>query len=57
MLHAIEPDPFANMCHEDMRKLGIDDGDIITIQSRRGKIDVYARRDDGLQLGQVFVPF
>ena len=33
------------------------DGDIITIQSRRGKIDVYARRDDGLQLGQVFVPF
>ena len=49
MLHAIEPDPFANMCHEDMRKLGIDDGDIITIQSRRGKIDVYARRDDGLQ--------
>ena len=57
MLHAIEPDPFANMCHEDMKKLDIDDGDIITIQSRRGKIDVYARRDDGLQLGQVFVPF
>tara|TARA_B100001063_G_scaffold2902_1_gene2046 strand:- start:1814 stop:4573 length:2760 start_codon:yes stop_codon:yes gene_type:complete len=57
MLHAIEPDPFANMCFEDMRKLGINDGDIITIQSRRGEIDVYARRDDGLQLGQVFVPF
>ena len=57
LLHEIEPDPFANMCHEDMKKLGVNDGDIITIQSRRGKIDVYVRRDDGLQLGQIFVPF
>tara|TARA_B100000927_G_scaffold156992_1_gene126461 strand:- start:2796 stop:5555 length:2760 start_codon:yes stop_codon:yes gene_type:complete len=57
MLHQIEPDPFANMCLEDMKKIGVQDGDLITIQSRRGKVDVYARRDDGLQLGQIFIPF
>ena len=57
MLHQIEPDPFANMCLEDMKKIGVQDGDLITIESRRGKVDVYARRDDGLQLGQIFIPF
>ena len=57
MLHQIEPDPFANMCLEDMKKIGVQDGDLITIESRRGKVDVYVRRDDGLQLGQIFIPF
>ena len=57
MLHEIEPDPNANLCHEDMEKFGIVDGDLITVESRRGKIDVYARRDDMLQPGQIFIPF
>ena len=57
MLHEIEPDPNANLCQEDMEKFGIADGDLITVESRRGKIDVYARRDDMLQAGQIFIPF
>ena len=57
MLHEIEPDPNANLCHEDMQKFGIQDGDLITVESRRGSIDVYARRDDMLKPGQVFIPF
>ena len=57
MLHEIEPDPNANLCQEDMEKFGIVDGDLITVKSRRGKIDVYARRDDMLQPGQIFIPF
>ena len=40
-----------------MKKIGVQDGDLITIESRRGKVDVYVRRDDGLQLGQIFIPF
>jgi formate dehydrogenase major subunit len=40
-----------------MEKFGIVDGDLITVESRRGKIDVYARRDDMLQPGQIFIPF
>jgi formate dehydrogenase major subunit len=57
MLHEIEPDPNANLCHEDMLKFNINDGDLITVESRRGKIDVYARRDDMLKSGQIFIPF
>ncbi len=57
MLHEIEPDPNANLCQEDMKKFDIVDGDLITVESRRGKIDVYARRDDMLQPGQIFIPF
>ena len=57
MLHEIEPDPNANLCFEDMQKFNIRDGDLITVESRRGSIDVYARRDDMLKPGQVFIPF
>ena len=57
MLHEIEPDPNANLCQEDMNRFNIKDGDLITVESRRGKIDVYARRDDMLQSGQIFIPF
>ena len=35
----------------------VKDGDLITVESRRGKLNVYARRDDGLQFGQIFIPF
>lgn len=57
MLHEIEPDPNANLCNEDMKKLQINDGDLISVSSRRGQIDVYARRDDMLKEGQIFIPF
>ncbi len=57
MLNEIEPDPISNMCSEDMIKLNINEGDLITVESRRGKINVYARRDDALQQGQIFIPF
>ena len=40
-----------------MIKLNINEGDLITVESRRGKINVYARRDDALQQGQIFIPF
>ena len=57
MLSEIEPDPISNLCLADMNKLGVVEGDLITVASRRGKIDVYVRRDDGLQQGQIFIPF
>ena len=57
MLNEIEPDPISNMCLQDMNKIGVQEGDLITVQSRRGQIDVYVRRDDGLQQGQIFIPF
>ena len=57
MLNKIEPDPVSNMCLLDMQKIGVKEGDLISVESRRGKIDVYVRRDDGLQQGQIFIPF
>tara|TARA_B100000035_G_scaffold11046_1_gene9321 strand:+ start:3879 stop:6638 length:2760 start_codon:yes stop_codon:yes gene_type:complete len=57
MLNEIEPDPISNMCFSDMQKIGVKEGDLISVESRRGKIDVYVRRDDGLQQGQIFIPF
>ena len=57
MLNEIEPDPISNMCLSDMKKIGVEEGDLISVESRRGKINVYVRRDDGLQQGQIFIPF
>ena len=57
MLNEIEPDPISNMCLLDMQKIDVKEGDLISVESRRGKIDVYVRRDDGLQQGQIFIPF
>ena len=57
MLNEIEPDPISNMCLSDMKKIGAKEGDLVSVESRRGKIDVYVRRDDGLQQGQIFIPF
>ena len=57
MLDEIEPDPTASLCSTDMKQLGITEGDLITVESRRGKIDVYARRDDSLQSNQIFIAF
>ena len=57
MLDAIDPDPSASLCSEDMKRLGISEGDLINVESRRGAIDVYARRDDNLQTRQIFIAF
>jgi formate dehydrogenase major subunit len=40
---------------EDAAHLGIDDGDLVRIESRRGKVEAPARIDDGLRAGVVFM--
>ena len=32
-------------------------GDVVTIESRRGRVELYARADDSSPRGAVFVPF
>jgi len=56
-LDAIEPDPVIMVHPEDIQKLGVEPGDIITIESRRGKIAAYARADIGIQKGSLFMAF
>jgi formate dehydrogenase major subunit len=57
VLDAIEPMATASMCGADLAKLGLETGDVITIQSRRGEVAIHVRRDDGTPHGAVFVPF
>ena len=57
VLDAIEPDAVAMLHPLDLAALGAKPGDIITIESRRGKVSLYARADDSSPPGAVFVPF
>jgi formate dehydrogenase major subunit len=56
-LDAIEPDPVALVHPLDLAELGALPGDLLTIESRRGRVVMYARADDGSPRGAVFVPF
>jgi formate dehydrogenase major subunit len=57
VLDAIEPDPTAMMHPLDLDAMGARAGDVITVESRRGIISLYARADDGTPRGAIFIPF
>ncbi len=57
VLDAIEPDPVAMVHPLDLETIGAKPGDVITLESRRGKVSLYARADEGSPRGAVFVPF
>jgi formate dehydrogenase major subunit len=57
VLDYIEPEPVASLHPLELERLGIEPGEILTVESRRGKISLYARADEGTPLGSVFVPF
>jgi formate dehydrogenase major subunit len=57
VLDALEPDPTALVHPLDLEALSIEPGDVMTIESRRGRVALYARADDGMPRGAVFVPF
>ncbi|MBI4206529.1 MAG: formate dehydrogenase subunit alpha [Betaproteobacteria bacterium] len=57
VLDAIEPDPVASLHPLDLDAIGAEQGDVITVESRRGIISLYARADDGTPRGAVFIPF
>jgi formate dehydrogenase major subunit len=57
VLDLIEPDPVASLHPVDLAAMGLKPGDLITIQSRRGKVSLYARADESSPHGSVFVAF
>ena len=57
VLDAIEPMATASLCGEDLNAMGLSAGDVITVESRRGKVAIHVRRDDGTPKGAVFIPF
>ena len=57
VLDAIEPDPTAQVHPLDLAAMGAKPGDVLTIESRRGKVTLWARADEGTPRGAVFVAF
>ena len=57
VLDAIEPDPVALVHPLDLAQMNGKPGDVVTIESRRGKVVLYARADDSSPRGAIFVPF
>jgi formate dehydrogenase major subunit len=57
VLDSIEPMATASLCGDDLAVLGLETGDVITVQSRRGQVAIRVRRDDGTPRGAVFIPF
>jgi formate dehydrogenase major subunit len=57
VLDAIEPEPTASLHPADLRSLNVKPGELVSVESRRGKISLYAREDAGTPRGSVFIPF
>jgi formate dehydrogenase major subunit len=57
VLDAIEPDPTALVHPLDLAAMGAQPGDVLTIESRRGQVTLWARADEGTPRGAVFVAF
>jgi formate dehydrogenase major subunit len=57
VLDAIEPEPVAMLHPLDLDALKVKPGELVTVESRRGQISLYARADDANPRGAVFIPF
>jgi formate dehydrogenase major subunit len=57
VLDAIEPDPVALVHPQDLAAIGVAPGEPLTLQTRRGRVTLYARADESSPPGTVFVAF
>ncbi len=56
-LNAQAPECFVEISQADAERLGVSQGDLVSVSSRRGKIEVPARVGDMTRPGTVFIPF
>ena len=57
VLDAIEPGPCILINPEDLKSFSLKSGDVLVVESRRGKISATTRVDEGMQKGVVMMPF
>jgi len=57
VLNALEPLAVVSIHPADLEKVGAKAGDVIRIESRRGKVEAKARADYGMQRGTLFMAF
>ncbi len=57
VLNTIEPWPYILVNPGDLRAMDMESGDLLAIESRRGRLNVATRVDEGMQRGVVMMPF
>ena len=57
VLDAVEPQANASLHPRTLRNIGVNPGEIIDIETRRGKISIMARADKTISEDMVFLPF
>ncbi|SCA58194.1 NAD-dependent formate dehydrogenase iron-sulfur protein [Candidatus Terasakiella magnetica] len=57
VLNQIEAHPVASLNPKELNKMGLEAGDMITVSTRRGTVDIHARPDRDVPTGMVFIPF
>jgi formate dehydrogenase alpha subunit len=57
VLEALAPESRVDLSPEDADQLGIREGDVISLSSRRGKVQTRAKKTNRVKPGQVFMPF
>ncbi|KAG1707815.1 Formate dehydrogenase subunit alpha [Nymphon striatum] len=57
VLDALEPEPWASINRRDALKLGLEDGDMMIMETRRGKLQTKVRLTDNSPVGTAFMPF
>ncbi|MFW2440628.1 MAG: formate dehydrogenase subunit alpha [Arenicellales bacterium] len=57
VLDALEPEPWASINMRDALKLGLEDGSIMKLETRRGHIQTKVKLSENSPTGTVFMPF
>ena len=57
VLDALEPDPVLLLHPHELKRLGAAPGDLLTVESRRGRVSLWARVDEHMPEGAVFAAF
>ena len=57
VLDALEPEATVSIHPLMLEKMGAQAGDILSVQTRRGSIDLMARADTAVAEGMIFIPF
>ena len=57
VLDMLEPAAVVSVNPLDMRLLKVHAGENVTVESRRGKLGIMVRADEGVPVGSIFIPF
>jgi formate dehydrogenase major subunit len=57
VLDALEPAPTVAIAPEECARLGVNAGDRVRVESRRGAVELMVRADPAIPNGVVFIPF